>query len=351
MQLKRTLAALALAQMASFAHAGDCWVKTVENADTGYGTRITTKRFEPMRARLLKLEAVQRADGAINAINDVRYRVHRYVDKPTHPGGLMVGESSVWLHTKDSWKGACELQPFADRTHFAALHASVNNLRMFEPNTSGRDKEDLVWFHPPKQTGEVGGYPVFENRLVLTAGGIAPFADVTVRDYLDDWQRKLQRERSQRSEGAAEEAAKRKEWDDYIRQLEKTDPKTAAAMRRTMEQGAANNRQYEDKTEEEWRALQSWRESLSEAQLAQPVYLNPRSADKYRFGYATGPEGNGRKLVMVNPALWKGARSDSDFRAIVLHIYVNDGPTAKQLQVARWLENVDVGPYKALLQN
>lgn len=351
MQLKHILAALALAQLGTVAVAGDCWVKTVENADTGYGTRITTKRFEPMRSRLLKLEAVQRADGAINAISDVRYRLHRYVDKPTHPGGLMVGESSVWLHTKDSWKGVCELQPFADRIHFAALHANVNNLRMFQPNLSGRDKEDLVFFTPPRQTGEVGGYPVYDNRLVMTAGGIPAFADVTVRDYLDDWQRKMQRERNQRSEGSAEDAAKRKEWDDYIKTVEKTDPKTAAAMRRTMEQGAASNRQYEDKTEEEWRTLQSWRESLSEAQLAQPVYLNARSADKYRFGYATSPEGNGRKLVMVNPALWKGARSESDFRVIVLEIFVNDGPTAKRLQVAKWLENVDPAPYKALLQD
>lgn len=350
MQLKRTLAALVLAQLAAGAHAGDCWVKTVENADTGYGTRITAKRFEPIRSRLLKLEAVQRADGAINAISDVRYRLHRYVGGPAHPGGLMVAESSVWLHTKDSWKGVCELQPFADRIHFAALHANVNNLRMFQPNLSGRDKDDLVWFHLPKQTGEVGGYPVYGNWLVMTAGGIPPFADVTVRDYLDDWQRKLQRERSQRSEGAAEEAAKRKEWDDYIRKMEQTDPKTAAAMRRDMERGAADSRRYEDKTDEEWRVLQSWRESLSEAQLAQPVYLNPRSAEKYRFGYATSPDGNARKLVMVNPALWKG-RKETDFRSIVLEIFVNDGGTAKRLQVAKWLENVDVAPYQALLQD
>lgn len=331
--------------------AGDCWVPTVENPTTGFGDATTAKRHAALRDRLLKAEAIERADPVINAIGEVRYRGHRYIDTPRHPGAPKAGNASVWLHQKEAWKGTCELQHFADRIHFAALHVYLNNLSMLQPNTSGAPESELQAFYEPVQTGQVGGYPVYDNHaLVLTAGGVPPFADITVGEYLDDWRARLERRRAQALEAEARVAQTEKELDANIAEMEKTNPRAAAALRKGRQPlGKKRGVSELDRATAELNELERLRSSLTTQQRAQAVYLNARALEHSPFGYSTTPENGGRKLVRINPGLWQGVRSDSEVRTVVLDLFVNDKPMADKAQVGLWLEQADVSKYRTLL--
>lgn len=47
--------------------------------------------------------------------------------------------------------------------------------------------------------------------------------------------------------------------------------------------------------------------------------------------------------------LVEGHKLQSEVRTITLEIYVNDPGKAKQAQIGKWLDNVELGPYQALL--
>ncbi len=343
------LSALLLAPIAS-AQAGDCWVKTLENKVTGHGDATAGKRYAALRQALMKAEAVQRSDAAINAIPGVRYQVHRYIGVPYHPGAPLSGDSTIYLHKPDAWAGQCGLKPWADNVHFASLEVELNNLRALEgPADGGVALTDTRFFYEPEITARRGGYPVYDNRiLVLTAGGMAPFVPVTLGEYLDDWQRKLEDEKTQ-SQGDGQGAVQDQEWQAYIKQLRKSDPKAAADLQKSLDE-AARMAAADFGVDGEWRELQRQRKSLGAAQLAQPVYLSAGAMERYRFGHARPDDAGARKLVKVNPALWSGKRGGQAVRVVTLEVFVNDAESAEQAGIGSWLERVDVAPYRALLE-
>jgi hypothetical protein len=337
----------------SQAHAGDCWVAADENRGTGFGTPITDQRFAAFRAVLRKAGAAQQADPFINAIPNVRYQAHLYIGVPYHPGAPLSGQSSVYLHKPDMWSGKCGLRRGADIVHFVELAMNLNNLRALETQSiSGDNLGDTRFFHEPRLDAMRDGYPVYENSdgnlvLVITAGKIPPLTPVAVGEYLDYWHRTMLAERKENSRDM-QETADNQEWKAYIKELRKTDPKTAAELQKNMDD-AARLASPDADPGGEWAELQRLRSSLTSAQRAQPVYITAEAVARYRFGYARANDEGASKLVKVNPALWAGKRNESGVRSVTLEVLVQDGESARQAGATRWLNEVDVRSYQGLL--
>lgn len=349
------LACLTTCLLIHTAQAGDCWVRTIENPTTGFGDASTSKRYASLRQALLKAEAAQRADPVLNAIPNVRYQLHRYMGVPYHPGAHLSAESSVYLHKPDAWEGKCGLKRWADTVHFASLEVEFNNLRALEGEVDdGAALTDARFVLEPQITGRNGGYPIYENRvLVLTPDGIPPFASVSVGEYLDDWQRKLKAQRD-------ESRANMQELDiegmtAYVRQLRKSDPKAAADLQKTLDEATRMASRGDPRLDAEWNDLQRLRAALSPAERARPVYISPKSGEQRPFGYAKPGDEGARKLVKVNPALWAGKRNENAVQVVTLEAFLNKHETfvaeddANQASARGWVYRVDVAPYKALL--
>ncbi len=350
-----TLALLVSAE----AQAGDCWVQTLENPVTAYGDAPSAARYRGLRQSLFKAEGVLRQDAALNAIPQVRYQAHLFMDKPLHPGAPMAASASVYLHQPKSWAGKCGLQSWADRVHYASLQVSLNTLRAI--STQGQVLEGSGFFMAPHQTGQRQGYPLFEGRvLVLTPHGVQPFVPVTVGEYLEAWTRQLQKERGE-SAAQAREVTDNQEMKSYIRQLKKTDPKTAAELQASLDELERQSAGQRDPGGE-WAALQQHKISLTAEQGRQPVFLNAEGVEPYRFGYVSSGAAGARAVVKLNPALWsesgRGARNGATnqaVRVVVLEVYLNhselfEGEESPESAAALgWLAQVNVEPYRALL--
>jgi hypothetical protein len=347
-----TMAFLSASLLNQPAQAGDCWVGTVENPVTSFGDAATGKRYAALRQTLLKAEAAQRADAALNAIAKVRYQLHRHIGGPGYPGAPLSAESSVYLHKPDAWAGQCGLKPWADTVHFASLEVQFNTLRALE---GGAQLTDTRFIREPEITGRNGGYPIYENRvLVLTAGGVSPFVPVTVGEYLDDWQRQLKAGREE-ARANAQDGPDPAEMAAYVKQLRKTDPKAAADLQKSLDELVRVAANGDPRLDAEWNELQRLRASLSPAERARPVYLTAEAMARWRFGYAKANDAGARKLVKVNPALWAGKFSEHAVRVVTLEAFLNKPETfiaeddAHQAAARDWIKRVDMGPYWALL--
>lgn len=346
------MACLAAGLLIQPAQAGDCWVGTIENPVTGFGDATTGKRYAALRQTLLKAEAAQRADASLNAIAKVRYQLHRYIGAPDHPGAPLTAKSSVYLHKPDAWAGQCGLKPWADTVHFANLEVQFNTLSALE---SGAQLTNPHFIREPEITGRNGGYPIYENRvLVLTAGGIPPFVPVTVGEYLDDWQRQLKAGREE-ARANAQDGPDPAEMAAYVKQLRKTDPKAAADLQKSLDELVRVAANGDPRLDAEWNELQHLRASLSPAERARPVYLTAEAMERWRFGYAKANDKGARKLVKVNPALWAGKSSEHAVRVVTLEVFLNKPDTfiveddAHQAAARDWVKRVNVGPYQAML--
>lgn len=330
--------------------AGDCWVSTLENMGTGFGDSITSKRYAAMRQVLRKVEALQRDDRAIGAMTGVRYQVHRYIGRPYHPGAPMTGTSCIFLHKPEAWTGKCGLKPWADNVHFASLEVKINDLTGLEGQKEpGESFSDTHFFVEPEITGRNGGHPIYERRiLVMTSGHLPAWVPVTLGEYLDHWQRKLQAELDA-SRGEAAQLANNREMRDYIERLRKTDPKTADELRQSMDELSALAAADAD-PHGEWAELQRLRASLTPAQRARQVHVSNASMERLRFGVSPPDAEGARRLVKVNPALWTGRRGEQSVRVMTLEVFVNDGDSATRAGADTWLERVDTAPYRVLLE-
>lgn len=336
------------------AWAGDCWVESIENKTTGFGDATATARYAGLRGSLLKADALLKADSAINAIQNVRYQVHRYIGASYHPGAPFSGQAMAYLHKPDMWLGKCGLRSGADIVHFVEIGVNLNNLRSLEEPAIGDDALAATKFiHQPKHIAERGGYSIYEgsagNRiLVMTAGNVPPFVPVTVGEYLDYWHRSLKQEREE-SRSNMQESADDREWRSYITQLRKTDPKAAAELQKSMDEAAHLTRDGAPESNAEWDELLRLKAALSPTQRARPVYLTSGSVERYRFGYAQANEEGAIALVKVNQVLWAGKRNTSEVRVVTLEVQIQDGESTRNSGADRWLDRVDVQPYLELL--
>jgi len=331
-------------------------VSAVENPGTGFGDTMTAKRHAPMLASLRKGEAALRADPVINAIPDVRYQQHLGLGTPAHPGAPKSAQSTIFLHKPEYWQGKCGLVKGADITHFVELELLLNNLDALEEQAVGRSEQrvdKVKFFYEPRRIGSSDGHPIYErndsNRLLfITSGNLPPYVPVTLGEYLDAWHRWMEAERSE-SQGDMQQLSSNQEWKAYIVQLGKTDPKAAAEMQRDMEDAARLAQGGDVQGNEEWNELQRLRRVLTPAQRTQPVYINQEAVELYRFGHVSADAEGATAVVKINPALWAGKRSDNEVRVVALQVLIQDGESSRRSGADRWLERVDVRPYRSLL--
>jgi hypothetical protein len=324
---------------ATSALAGDCWV-----ADAAHDTAGA-------RAAQLERTAAQlRRDPVINALQGVRYEVHRHAGVAQHAGAPGAAETAVWLHAPKGWQGRCGLQALAGRVYPASLSVHFNDLAAVMSDAAP-DGGGLRATLAPRETGRVAGYPVYEGRLlVITPQGLPAFVPVTTGQWLDAWQRHLEAAAARTRAELGELGAG--DWAEAIAQIERQDPAAAADLRRSLAE-ARGLAATADPTGE-LAALQSWRASLSPAALAAPAWVSSVASDAQRFALANPHAPGAQAVVQVNPALWRGA-GPTAVRVVALQLYLNrpevfDHPDSPLDAAARgWLQQVDPRPYASLL--
>src|SRR5262249_46794530 len=126
------------------------------------------------------------------------------------------------------WKGKCEVIRQVDD-----LGASIGNVAVFF-NYDVRDYF-LKYSDVPKLTGTLGGYPEYNNWLVVTKNGRLPWIPKTLNDKLNE----VEAERSRYLKGWEEQKAARKMQDPASVQknyemFKKTDPKGAENYLKSM---------------------------------------------------------------------------------------------------------------------
>ncbi len=331
--------------------AGDCWVDTVDD-----GSEIDMPMNAGLRAKLLQAERTLRTDAGINAIEAVRYQAHRFVEyQPLHPGAPLAAHVDVYLHKPRTWAEGCALREYADELSFASLNLALNNLGALA-SLSGDSfaEEELAAFTEPPLTGRRDGYPIYADRvLVITPPGIEPLTPVSVAEYLDYWERRLTAEADRMAADAQPDA----EWLAYIAQLEQNDPRQAAELRQTLSESATALGEGRTEIAAQRERLRLQRDALTAVQRRAPVYLTGEAMEREPFGYVTTPGEGARRLVRVNPALWRDARNSQSIRSVALLINVSTaGPfdsRERDPQVERaqaWFAGTDLGPYRALLE-
>lgn len=335
------IAAAGLAFMLSTGavRAGDCWVAPAASATAG-----------PRAALLERTAGLLRRDPALNAIQGVRYELHRHAGVAQHPGAPGTAAAAVWLHAPKAWQGPCGLHSWAGRVYPASLSVLFNDLAA-AMNDAGPADADLQATLAPRETARVGGYPVYEGRmLVITPEGLPPFVPVTTGQWLDAWQRHLDAAAAQTRAELGELTAG--DWAAAIAQVEQQDPAAAIELRRSLAE-AQRLAAAADPTGER-AALRAWRASLSPAAMAAPAWVSSAASERSRFALASPQEPGAQAVVQVNPALWRGAHAAS-VRVVMLQAYLNrpevfDHPDSPLDAAALgWLQRVDPRPYAGLL--
>lgn len=279
------------------------------------------------------------SDPAIRALTGGRPRVQHGRLEPQHTGAPVAVHAQLRLHAPEDWLARCGLRRQAERPHLASLSVHLNNLRpVLRP--TGVDGDALQAFIAPRETGRRGGHPVYEGRWLVITTGRPPFVPLSVGEYLDAWQRQLEREAGrQRARAAAlwQDA----DWRAALTQLERTDPVTAADLRRDLVR--AQQARRAGAQDGERGALQALRSTLGASELAAPAHVSEAALARHRFGLARASEPGARPLMRVNPALWLGARPGA-----VRVVALEESPGS--VRQPGWLQRVDPRHYAALLE-
>jgi hypothetical protein len=169
------------------ASALDCWVPTLD------ATQPAHKKMPlpNLRALVAAGEQMVRDNPHFKAMpRPIRIRA-RYA----------VGPSYVNLNVDASqpivWKGTCDLLPQAlDCCVDGGINIMVNTPESVLYRVHS-DVKDVNFFRQPKETGRVGGWPSYEDKVLMSVGGRLPWLPVTIGEYIDYEER---REREKRAE-------------------------------------------------------------------------------------------------------------------------------------------------------
>ncbi|MDF2180349.1 hypothetical protein P2G88_18990 [Aliiglaciecola sp. CAU 1673] len=335
-------------------NAADCWVDTLHNPQTGTGEDYSAPRYSGWRHTLETAENLLRKDDHLNRINPVRFQLHQYIGQPDSPGLPLSASSSLFFHDKQAWKGQCELQEWADRLHFASISLTFNSLRsVIEANGGALSGDAPPFILLPETTGSNQGIPIWQDRwVILTPNNLPAFVPLTYEEYIDWWLSYLSQERNQWSEDATTLSEEEREWQNYINEVRRSDPKQAEELEKMMEE--ATRVELDDHTGE-WAEIQRLKAGINNANRHLPVYLDVDAGSPYRFSFSLTASETARPLVQVNNALWQQGANSNAVKVVVIDAYVNgkapfepQGEQHKSVAVS-WLYQFNPNPYLALL--
>lgn len=272
-------AALSLVSSAADAQV-DCWAPR-EQQDA-----VATARFTSMRKTLLAIEDIIRGNGAYQMPPEpVRMRT-TIASGPAANGGARIfvraypeKQGTIQIWTTDR----CDVIPQAER-----VAASVGQVYVFV--NYNVQEQFLAGNAVPRYEGEVAGFPVYNNWIVMTKDRRLPWIPQTLGDRLDQEEHKHQRALDDWNALKAgrtlpDEAAQMKAYE----LLKKADPAGAetflAAIRETAD--AARKAKAEEPLtdahlQRHLQAVRSYRASFSEAQLNAPAMWMDTSGEGRR---------------------------------------------------------------------
>jgi hypothetical protein len=256
-----------------------CWTPTVETDEAG------SAKWAGLRKAMLAAAEIGKRDVSYMAPPElVRMRMALHAGPYAESGARMhldayPEKTSIGI---ELWKGKCEVIRQVDD-----LGASIGNVAVFF-NYDVRD-DFLKYSDVPKLTGTVGGYPEFNNWIVVTKNGRLPWIPKTLNDKLNE----LEEERLRYLKTWEEQKAARKVQDPALVQknyemFKKTDPKGAANYLKSMrdlEQQIQKAKAGEPPIDAEFKKqmddLKAYRTSFSAAQLASPaIWTDPTESGK-----------------------------------------------------------------------
>ncbi len=200
----------------------------------------------------------------------------------------------------------------------------------------------------PKKTAEVGGFPLYDDALLIITKNARPYwVPVTRKQYLDALIRFHEAELARNTERLGKRAAdpyqawvskadeRRKAREQAYERLKKIDPAKAEEFRRkaeVMESEMAANLKKSGVGSADPDPLRFQRDIVSALrreldamkpaeQESQAWYARPgdKQEDLYRSGLAPAVTGQGKALVALNPDFFDRTRSRGDWQLITVH--------------------------------
>jgi len=260
---------------------------------------------------------------------------------------------NVNAYRPEVWEGTCGLSAGADRCcSDGGITILVNQPRnLLKPF----DKDAAVEiFEAPRRTGHVAGYPEYGGMyVVLTPGEREPWLPLTVAEYLDFVERRLQR---QAAEAEANLAAARGGIDPAEVQrayegMKKIDPKAAEAFRTDMEKRMAATPPARAAVRESWEhkqlaELRALRAQLTPAQSAAPAYMG---AGPMNLGVAD--DARSRSLVKLDPSFPDPAAPDRvQLISVFVSVVPNDAVAERRATMQRTKDTLDYAALAKLLR-
>lgn len=284
----------------STAHAAiDCWMDA-EHPTTGDSRAVSDPALAPLRQALHRLNAILHRHPALHALPRTRLRSSWQIGgqwtEPARAANFLLRD-----HRETMWvPGRCDVINGADRLEpKASIVVTVNAPASFFETAAAelRDEQLEAWREVPV-TGQLNGMPFYGGHmLVFTRGARRPWVPVTTAEYTDftlrDLRRSAQAESAARaglppaSDRAAREAHDEAQVQKVMAGLRQIDPAMAEKTGAELRVQLRDAREHEAKQaarraaagadasplQTMIRRVETWRASLSPAQLAQPARL------------------------------------------------------------------------------
>jgi hypothetical protein len=308
---------------------------------------------------LAAIGAMMKRLPALLRLDDARQRVNTFIGHSAVPGGGNLVTIRGTLYPRNTWVGECGLTAGPEFFNSGFLYVGFNQVSdIFATRAVAVKGDGLTAYLEPQVTERVQGEPLYDaGMVVLTPPGVTPWAPVSVDEYLAFKGRELdaavasaQETLTRTSEGTFDKAR----GDRTVAEMQKTDPKAAAELRKVLDQTA---RDFEEGKKAAFAEAQKTRDHAREntaafkAALARLTPEERRAQARVGSGpYGLAPAGqNGRgALVKLNPALSDPALLKRRVHLIVVSFTANNQKFVPDLRQA--LKELDLGTIRLMIQ-
>jgi len=321
----------------------DCWVPTRDQSQARYAKLP----LPALRGAAREAERVVRDNPHFKAMpRPIRIRPSVSIT----PGTVQL---NVNAYQPEVWEGTCGLKAGADRCCgdggiTILVNQPRNLLKLFDKDAS------LEIFEAPLRTGRVAGYPEYGGMyMVLTPGEREPWLPLTVGEYLDLVERRLQKQAAQAEANLASmrDGIDPVEVQRAYEGMKQIDPKAAEAFRADMDRRMAAAPPARGAPRESWERkqlaeLQALRAQLAPAQFAAPAYVG---AGPMNLGAGNDPRS--RPLVKLDPSFPDPAAPDRvQLISVFVSVVSNDPVAERRTTMQQTRDTLDYAALAKLLR-